>query len=401
MEGGDLKVTIDNSLERISAELLENWRRTDLGLLSGKAGICLFLFYYGRAIDSREHSSVGAEILEDIFENIADISSVAYSDGLAGIGWLIEHLDRNDFVEIDTKDILKDVDEVIFEWMIAEMNRENFDFLYGAAGAVHYFLSKRIEKNTYLKEFLRILNEKASIFSNPKFIVWQGFDLLKNEKAERFNLGLSHGMASLLILLVQIGERSICKENTDILIQGLISFFRWSKLDPDVNNCYFGSFIDVDRQVEEVFPSRFAWCYGDLGICVALWKAGKYLNDDGLKMDIIEIMKFNSTRIDMSTNHVYDACLCHGTAGIASIFDYFYLETKMAVFKESSIYWLKKSLYIGNYHSPGDYNYYDLVNKIWIKKYGLLEGTSGIGLYLTANPNGVISWQNCLMIADD
>lgn len=43
--------------------------------------------------------------------------------------------------------------------------------------------------------------------------------------------------------------------------------------------------------------SRLAWCYGDLGVAVALWNAGKVLDDETLKTKAHEVCSMPQTAV--------------------------------------------------------------------------------------------------------
>jgi lantibiotic biosynthesis protein len=149
--------------------------------------------------------------------------------------------------------------------------------------------------------------------------------------------------------------------------------------------------------------SRLGWCYGDPGIASSIWQAGKALKNEEWKNEAIEIMLHASLRKELKINGVMDAGICHGTAGIAHIFNRFYWETKMPVFKEAANYWIEETLKMA-YHKDGlaGYKAWQGKERGWQNEYGLLEGVAGIGLvllgFLTDDIND-LSWDRCLLLS--
>ncbi len=94
---------IDNILKEklstISKIIKDNYtEESHLGMLSGLSGLALFQFYYSRFVDNDEFSAIGLEILTRCIDKINDgYNFPTYCTGIAGMGWLLEHLKEYDF----------------------------------------------------------------------------------------------------------------------------------------------------------------------------------------------------------------------------------------------------------------------------------------------------------------
>jgi lantibiotic modifying enzyme len=144
-----------------------------------------------------------------------------------------------------------------------------------------------------------------------------------------------------------------------------------------------------------------AWCYGDLGVASALWLAGNSLNDNCWKEKAIEILLHNTTRVDAADTGIKDAGLCHGTAGIAHIFNRAYCNTGVQEFKNAALYWFQKTADMAVYKDGlAGYKTWSGPDKQYINETSLLEGIAGIGLaFIGAVHPQCIGWDECLLLS--
>lgn len=137
----DIQIRIDQRLQRIANVLLLNTSFIDnLGLLNGKMGIAIFFYHYSRYTDNEVYETYAGELIDEIFEEINQVTPVDFANGLTGIGWGIEYLAQNGFVEADTDEVLEELDQAIYK---ARLNRpiliEKSNDLFGFG---FYYLSR-------------------------------------------------------------------------------------------------------------------------------------------------------------------------------------------------------------------------------------------------------------------
>lgn len=87
-----------------------------------------------------------------------------------------------------------------------------------------------------------------------------------------------------------------------------------------------------------------AWCYGDLGIGMAIWQSGKILKNEEYKKAGLRILMESTKRRNLKEEGVLDAGLCHGSSGISMIFRRMYIETQQREFADAWDYWIEKTL---------------------------------------------------------
>ena len=102
-------------IRRIANVLLLNASFIDNpGLLNGKTGIAIFFYHYGRYTGNKIFTDYAGELIDDIYEEINQSTPVNIADGLTGIGWGIEYLVKNRFVQADTDEALSEIDTAVY-----------------------------------------------------------------------------------------------------------------------------------------------------------------------------------------------------------------------------------------------------------------------------------------------
>jgi lantibiotic biosynthesis protein len=150
------------------------------------------------------------------------------------------------------------------------------------------------------------------------------------------------------------------------------------------------------------YPSRLAWCYGDLGVGYAILKAGILTsNKNYVKYGEKILINLTNKTIQDEKTGVKDAGFCHGSAGIAHLFNKVFQYSNNERFYKASKYWMEVALKMQN--SDGSYSrchYLDKEEKWqYVKDNGLIEGASGIGLSMLSylEPNE-LSWDLCFLL---
>jgi len=146
MEDKDL-LSKDKILLRIANHLIINASFIeDLGLYHGKMGILLFFIHYSRYKGIPIYNDFAGELLNEIYEEIHMDMPIDFESGLCGIGWGIEYLIQNGFVEGDSDQILEDIDKKIMERDITRIEDQSFETgLSGISFYVEYRLKKKRE----------------------------------------------------------------------------------------------------------------------------------------------------------------------------------------------------------------------------------------------------------------
>jgi lantibiotic biosynthesis protein len=372
-------------------------------LISGDLSIILFHLQTFEFTQNTQLFDEAIEKLEEYLDKIViENINPTYCTGFAGLGFLVEYIEQKGWIEIDTNDLLGDIDEYLYDKMMSLIKIGNYDFLHGAMGIGFYFIYRSRKTkiaHKYLEDLIIEL-EKQAIVQADGSIKWSFYDFVRNKIIkDEFNMGLSHGIPSILTFLLKAFRENILPEKTLKMVRATVKYMLRTKLEPADNNSEFPDYIN--EEANQAVSTRLAWCYGDLGVCCSLWQVAITLNDPNLQNEVIAILKRAALKRTIHQTRIVDAGLCHGSAGAAHIFQRFYDWTKVPEFKEAADYWYEVILQMA-VHEKGYAGYIAHAPK----EYGgdkpdatFLEGISGIGLVLLYKISGLDpSWEELLFI---
>jgi lantibiotic modifying enzyme len=372
-------------------------------LFSGTIGFNLFYFYTYQTLNLETSRQKYFEEIRKLIYSL-DFSSLpfSFSNGYFGFFWALKHLENNESSLFYSKTHFDE--NQIYEQINSFVSRDlEYDYLHGLLGIVILFVEAK--KYNYLNGLVDYINFN-SIKINDKMVAFKSIDYHSSNNSYIFDLGLSHGIPSIITIISYIYGAGIAKEKCLKLLNGSISWLLQQKL-PEGSLSIFPYSVPVEKPENyQPAPSRLAWCYGDLGIARSLWLAGKATGNETWKNEAVQIMLHASKRRNLEENRVYDAGLCHGSAGIAHIFNRFYQDTQIEDFKEAALYWYKVTLNFATHEDGiGGYKMFvpapnDNEEGTWENSAGLLEGSAGIGLaLLAAISDEEPKWDRCLLLS--
>ncbi len=124
-----------NLVERITHNIPEN-----IGLINGQMGIIIFFYHYASFSENKNYIELSDKMLKNLLKNIKSDMSYCFISGLCGIGWGVEYLYQNGFIDTDTSKMLAYIDKKVME--IDPFRCENIDRDYGLGGIVLYLLAR-------------------------------------------------------------------------------------------------------------------------------------------------------------------------------------------------------------------------------------------------------------------
>ncbi|MCK0125302.1 lanthionine synthetase C family protein [Gelidibacter sp. F2691] len=379
-----------------------------IGAIHGLSGLSLFYFYFGQYYKHKESYQLGKHTILKSLSYISNgYNNLSFCYGIAGYGWTIDHLSQRGFIDVNSDEFLPSFDNAIFDEMISNLNLNNYDYLHGALGQGMYFLNRY--KSTQLKtlyiryrQFLtRLVAELLRISEETESeLKWYTFLDEGAEDEKIYNLSLSHGQASIVNFLSRllILDDYFLKLVEQPLRKSL-AFLKKHQNTGGIGSSLFPNWILPGADID--YNSRLSWCYGDLGIATSLWNAAFVLNDQDLKKRVIEIFRFNANRKNLNKCGIVDAGVCHGSFGIAKMYNYIYENTNDQQFLATRDYWVKIGLSQGeNNEINSGYKKWVGTNREnpWQHDINLLEGISGIGLNLIDLMAKNNKWDECLLL---
>jgi class I lanthipeptide synthase len=414
-----MEKAINQRLKEIYNALKED-SPTNISLMDGKAGTLIFNFEYLQHTKNPVLSPYLNQIVQELAEGAIVETEPAFCNGKAGVNWVFAYLFKKDLLTLTDWQLLCEQDGELEEIAIAMIEKGNYDFLYGALGIAWYLLYTRKEGGHFFKNVFQLLQllEKESSTKN----IIPHFDHQRYQSApDQVDMGLSHGITSILKFCLQCYKQNICAEEAKSLAERVINYLTAHAYsgDPIAHSMelisYFPNFILVDGSEDEnetrqkkirknasdarQWPSRVAWCYGDLGIGYILYQAGIIFNNEETASFALQVLTHCTGRKTDQDTMLKDSGICHGSAGIAHIFNKVWHDTHQPVFKDACDYWIQKTLDMAIYTDGiAGYKKYGGPNAAYEKTPALIDGVAGIGLVLLSYLTSDFSWDYCFML---
>lgn len=396
--------TIDAVIERMESLTNDQLEDFNISLLSGLSGTALVYQYLGKYKDPSFNNK--AELLwKEIEQRIVNCtfnlkSFHSYCSGLGGVLFAAQHAERyfanesvalqsssthavtsSTFTAINTS--APAFDDLLFKGISNDFERQNTDFLHGPLGLFYYYLQDYPSARSnavldqvfdqYLEQL--ITDEKGSRIYNS---------VILDQQEKEYNFGLAHGMSGHLMIWSEAFSRGWRQRELEPMIRrGLQYIDRLKKLPGKENPfTYFPSYYVEDAvfwatEEKEAFDTRLGWCYGDLNIALMKIKVGKCLDDDAIYQEGIELARATTKRrTHEETKIKVDPYVCHGSSGLALIYQAIHQENGHPDFQDAQTFWLEKTDKLLNDYLAED-------PKI-LSSLSLLDGLPGIALALLA-----------------
>lgn len=355
----------------------------DIGMKYGKLGVILFFFVYNRMFPNSAYRKYPFLLLENVVSQVNNgYSGRRINEQYADFGWFLEFSIKNEFLDIHIDEInaaLTPVDEIQIRHLELSRERGDYDIITGMLSSGYYFLSRIKSRPSLINKIKEIVDELYNTsYFNPRkenrFWKSKLFD-------DKIYLGISHGVASIILFLIRCYEAGIEKSACATMIKQGISFILSTEESISrKNDALFPVYLGSEKN-----HNPLEWCYGDLSVAYGLHRSSKVLdavNRRTVQRKVIDIVKYY-TLFRKSDIIVEDAGLVNGVAGIGLLFNKFYGITGAASFYKSYIYWINE---IFKFSKPTNalagFSTARTLDDFKGTNSGLFSGVSGIGLFL-------------------
>lgn len=317
----------------------------------------------------------------------AGFGSHALYGGVAGAGWLVAH------VAEDANELLEIVDRVLLDAMRVDKWTHDYDLIGGLVGFGVYFLERGEAGREGLQVVLEHL-ERNAVHKGDGLTWFTAPELLPDHQRVGapngyYNCGLAHGMPAVIVLLARVIER----DPSPRWIAMRDAAVRWLVAQQLPGRTY-PTTLHAEAQPR---PGRTAWCYGDPGVHVALWRAqpSPQLLEDALA----------ALSRDAKTAVVNDAEMCHGAMGLAHLANRWFHATGDERFRNVARNWIEHGLAFRqpNVGVGGFRSYFPGIAgspERWDENPSFLDGALGIALTLLAATSMVEPEWDRLMMCD-
>jgi|GEM_PF-779242 len=371
----------------------------------GQWGALFYFFYYEQFVDDRNEAAV--PLLERLYNQleISMNSNFTYCNGLSGPFWLLQHLNKHEFIELDMDDIASDfITAAILQGNLF-LAQKNFDFLHGAAGISNLLteFADRPDVRQHLEHFARSLDAFSVATPKGRSIPMFYFHTDPPSPTGTDAFSLAHGTCSLQLILLKIAKAGIVPELCRTLISESMEFVLNHEVKANAHtlSSLFPSSLKADGTPSA--GSRISWCYGDVNVAYALWYCGKHYGEERWKQKALDIMYHSAKRNTPESAAVVDTCLCHGTGGNAAIFRRFWHETNDKVFYNCAEEWYDltdKMIAFSGVEGKHGVKSWQGKDEQWQYCWDILDGSAGTGLALISRRSAEpLPWDEFLLLS--
>ena len=209
------------------------------------------------------------------------------------------------------------------------------------------------------------------------------------------NLGLAHGVPGVVAILARYVTAGVDVARARVLLDAAVAFLR------SVSGPRVGSRFAAWLPSQPASSARVAWCYGDLGVAVALMSAAAATGRDEWRRDALELALGMAAR-PFATSQVIDTGLCHGAAGAAHLFNRLSQATGDAELARAADTWFTQTLAMRSSHAVAGFPRAVLTENqpSWEAGADLLTGATGVALALHAAISPIEPAWDQLLLAD-
>lgn len=362
----------------------------------GYRGYAMFLLsYYQYTNDEQYYNKAISFIEKELVHYSNNLNNMSFWTGMSGLGWFCNTFVKK-YIDSDYDSGIESLNDYMESIMLNDMRNGQYyyDYLHGGLGIAQYFIScNRFDSLSLLVDKL----EQTAIFDfETKGLKWKT-NTKHIDGGVDYNLSLSHGMSSIIVILSKIYKLGIQQEKCKKMLKCCINYVSAQSMPKNQFNSMFCSLVTDDNKY---YDSRLAWCYGDLCIAIALWHAYDALEEKDYLELLKHILHNTSKRINYDETKIIDASFCHGSSGLAYIFKKMYKFTNVIDCEYASKYWLDITLKMSNHKSFSAGYAFLNGDREYISDYGLLNGISGVGLSLLSFiVDDFQEWDKCLLLS--
>ncbi|RYF11036.1 MAG: hypothetical protein EOO42_21860, partial [Flavobacteriales bacterium] len=202
----EIKNNILKIITKINGCLVSQNRQQELGLLGGLAGDTLFHLAYFNLTKNEQQLELALKNVNAIYNHfdLLKRNGLTLSGGVTGFAWLLQYIKELNYLDMEVEEMLTEFDNLFHNYMLAEANNGHYDYLHGALGIGSYYLMRyQIGANAQHLENL-VLALDANAKKTDGEYKW----LNRNPENRQltigeYNLGLAHGIPSILLFLIK------------------------------------------------------------------------------------------------------------------------------------------------------------------------------------------------------
>ena len=223
-------LVIAAALKRIADFFVQGNGPSVASLMNGRAGIVLFLAYYGLYVDKSylPHVQKGIEDILETVENEENIT-FSYAEGVLGISSFFCHLGEKKIARSE-QFRSDEVYSVLSDYTLYKIENWEDELLYGAGGGIAFFLQDFLFSQSS-ESFQRL-----RLFSNE---VYRRYKAHNNILPPSSSTGIAHGYSSWIILLSKMIEIGVCPNTNSQVLDSILKRYEPFLFSSDSSEGFF------------------------------------------------------------------------------------------------------------------------------------------------------------------
>jgi len=396
----DRRAEISTVITEVVAEI-EAWRRGHEASCEETADYATLRIYAATDDIVPDPGDDAGRAIEAAIAATGELSRPALYGGMARVAFAVAHLSSGE----DTDVACDAIERSLLGFL--ELPTERYDLIGGLVGIAVPALQRIADGNPSASSepIVRAVLDHLERLSRPMAtgIAWHTPPSLLPEPQRRvapdgyINLGLAHGVPGVVAILARCIAAGIDVGRARGLLDAAVEFLR-SVAGPRPGTRYPAWLPTAPAEPR----SRVAWCYGDLGIAVALMSAAGVSGRVDWRNDALDLARGMAAR-SYESSQVSDAALCHGAAGVAHLFNRLAQATDDAELAAAADTWFGHTLAMRRDDAIAGFPRAALgpdSATIFEPAADLLSGASGVALALHAAISQVEPSWDRLLLAD-
>jgi lantibiotic biosynthesis protein len=378
----DIRLKAYQQSEKITGIITAGSTAND-ALFGGELGVALYCYYLYEASGKEAYGEMAVARLEEVLvrfgEGKARLHGPWYCNGTGGLYYLMVLFAGKGLLGRGIKKVLKQLGSQLLDCAVEGIENDYNDFVHGAFGLLHCFnmYAAFSGDDSLLQPFLRLVEKKYLLAKDP----WIVSAIGHADEKQQVNLSLAHGQAGQLILLMKAYSLAGITAPVKNALQRNVDYLLQCKADvllPGSCNFFPASIHLLTGAVAG--NKRLAWCYGDLGPVLSLYKAADFFNSSGYRTEADNLCIKTTERTDYETTLLESAQVCHGTGGVAHFYHLLAELSGLDCCTQSAAYWMEQAVNsmdeeIALIESAG-------------RQFDVIEGLPGMGLVLLSCLSG-------------
>jgi lantibiotic modifying enzyme len=370
-----------------------------LSLAGGAAGFAVLNAHLALTLDDAAAAERAQTWLRRAIAGLRARPTAGLFAGAAGVGWAASHVTRLLGLEAKSLDPTTQINRALLTRLARSPWCAAFDLVSGLTGYGVYAVECLPTPGA--RECLEgVVSRLAELATHtPEGTTWHtGPESLPDHQRRQspgghYNLGVAHGVPGVLVVLALSAAAGVARHQAAALASGAVDWLLAQRLD-DTSPSRLPYWRNTDGSTTA--PARTAWCYGDPGVAMAVLVAARALGVAAWEAEAIRLARVAALRAPEDTG-VTDASLCHGSAGLAHVFNRISQATGDGRIGEAARFWIQRTL---DYREPGGGHFagHAAPDPRGGEGSSLITGSTGVALALlaaaTATPP---SWDRMLL----